>query len=99
MQYFIFVATIVFCNNGAQALADVYNTKSLVDQLSGQTGGIDMNIRERRSVPQGCSSNAVGGNCKSCNGDGCSSFRCSAFTTWSCPDGTEQCGSKTCQGG
>ncbi|KNC74059.1 hypothetical protein SARC_13382 [Sphaeroforma arctica JP610] len=84
---------------------DEYNTQFLIDYLNEQSGGgIDIHRREvgssrARRAPIGCSSSAIGGSCSNCNGGGCSAFRCSAFTQWSCPSGYTHCGSEICQGG
>jgi hypothetical protein len=63
----------------------------------------DLNFLEHRSgrlgLPDDCPSTAIPGNCKNCNGNGCSAFRCSAFTTWSCPSGYTYCGFEECLGG
>jgi hypothetical protein len=50
----------------------------------------------RRLAPSGCPDSAIPGICSQCNGDGCSLFRCSAFTSWTCPDGYTACGYEDC---
>jgi len=52
--------------------------------------------RKLSSPPSGCSSNAIPGVCSDCNGNGCSAFRCSAFTNWKCPAGYSYCGYESC---
>ena len=55
---------------------------------------------ERRlGLPSECPADAIPGNCKQCNHGGCGILTCSAFTTWTCPDGYEVCGYETCLGG
>ncbi|WP_419536878.1 hypothetical protein [Endozoicomonas sp.] len=46
-----------------------------------------------------CTGDSFSPDCHRCNGDGCSAFRCSAFTTWDqCPKGSHVCGYETCVG-
>ncbi|WP_419536879.1 hypothetical protein [Endozoicomonas sp.] len=49
------------------------------------------------AVTDGCTGETFSPDCHQCNGDGCSPFRCSAFTTWDqCPKGSHQCDYEVC---
>ena len=52
----------------------------------------DLNSQRPRSCPPG----AIPAVCEKCQDDGCSAFKCSAFTKWTCPPTHFVCGIEHC---
>ena len=86
-------------NEDAASSYHEYDSDTAIEEEEEDLEDNEHNGHRRLYLPDACPLDAIPGICNNCNGNGCDAFRCSAFTTWSCPAGYKYCGYESCVGG